>query len=144
MLSINNQGNIRNSNTTYIGEVVPSNHKSFKTFLNMFFGYRAMFRLLNTYISQHNCDTIEKMIFRYAPHQDNNNTEAYIKFVCDKTGFDRTKKFIKSDADLIPLVYQMSWLENGVKPNMREVEMGYKLINIQSVEEGNKIIKENI
>ena len=143
MLSINNQGNIRNSNTTYVGEVVPSRNKSFKTFENMFWGYRAMFRLLNTYITQHNCETIEKMIFRYAPTNEN-NTEAYIRFVCEKTGFERTKKIIKSDADLIPLVYQMSWLENGVKPNMREVEIGYKLINVQSVEEGNKIIKENI
>ena len=142
MISINNPGNIRLSSTTYIGEVVPSHHKSFKTFENMFWGFRAVFRLLNTYISQYNVNTIEKMIYRYAPPNDNNDTEAYIKFVCEKTSFQRNKQFIKSDADLIPLVYAMSWLENGIKPNYRQVEIGYKLINIQTVEEGIKVIND--
>ena len=142
MLNINNPGNIRNSSTAYIGEVTPSKNKSFKTFLTMEFGYRAMFKLLNTYITEHKLETIEKMINRYAPPFEN-NTSNYVKFVCDKTGFSKDKKFTKSHPDLIHLVFAMSWIENGVKPSLRQVEIGYDMINIQSVEEGLNIIKEN-
>jgi hypothetical protein len=84
MLNINNPGNIRNSSTKYIGELTPSKHKSFKTFENIFWGYRAMFKILNTYISSYHLNTIDKMINRYAPPIEN-DTEAYIKFVCDKS-----------------------------------------------------------
>lgn len=141
MLKINNPGNIRNSNTIYIGEITPSNHKSFKTFENMFYGYRAMFRLLNTYITQHKLDTIEKMIQRYAPPIEN-ETESYIKFVCEKSGINKDDKLIKSDNKLIDIVYAMSWMENGIKPKLREVEIGYELINVGSVNEGNTIIND--
>jgi len=84
---------------------------------------------------------LEGIINRWAPPNEN-DTQNYIKFVCDKTGFERTKQFIQSDTNLISLVYAMSWIENGIKPNYRQVEIGYKLINIQSVEEGIRVIND--
>lgn len=42
-LKNHNPGNIRQSATKYIGEVRPSQDKSFKQFSSMAYGYRAMF-----------------------------------------------------------------------------------------------------
>ena len=153
MLQINNPGNIRNSPTTYVGEITPSRHKSFKTFENMFFGYRAMFRLLNTYIIQHKIETLEKMIERYAPPFEN-QTDKYIDFVSTRSGIGKNEILYPNDKRLIPIVYQMAIMENGIKAmndyektnnisNLRQVEIGYQLINIKSVEEGMTIIREN-
>ena len=135
----NNPLNIRQSNTKFIGEKESTN--AFKDFITIEFGYRAAFRNINTYISQYKVNTLEGIINRWAPPNEN-DTQNYIKFVCEKTGFDRQKQFIKSDTDLIPMVYAMSWIENGIKSNYRQVEIGYKLINVQSVNEGITIIND--
>ena len=121
----NNPLNIRKSNTKFIGEIESTN--AFKDFENMMFGYRAAFKNINTYITKYKVDTLEGIINRWAPPIEN-DTESYIKFVCSKTGFDRDKTFIKSDIDLIPLVAAMSWMENGEKPTIQDIEQGYSII----------------
>jgi hypothetical protein len=41
MLNIFNPGNIETSKgTPFIGEIIPSQHKRFATFSNMYYGYR--------------------------------------------------------------------------------------------------------
>jgi hypothetical protein len=37
----------------------------------------------------------------------------------------------------------MSWVENGVKANMREVEKGYEIIELQNLDEIMKIIHDD-
>lgn len=141
MLKINNPGNIRISPTIYIGEIVPSANKSFKEFQSMQFGYRQMFVCINSYITKHKIDLLEDIIYRWQPPVEN-DSKIYVQFVCDKSGFNRQTKFIKSDIKMIDLVYQMSWIENGVKPSMRDVELGYNIINATSIEDANKIIQD--
>jgi Asp-tRNA(Asn)/Glu-tRNA(Gln) amidotransferase A subunit family amidase len=46
-LKNNNPGNIRISATKYLGEVQPSQDRSFKQFKEMRYGYRAMFVIIN-------------------------------------------------------------------------------------------------
>ena len=47
----------------------------------MAYGYRAIFKILFNYYRNYKLDTIRKMITRWAPPEDNNHTEAYIKTV---------------------------------------------------------------
>ena len=63
------------------GEIRPSRDRSFRTFVKMAYGYRAMFRILRTYKNNYSLNTLEQMINRWAPPKDNNKTEVYIDFV---------------------------------------------------------------
>ena len=63
------------------------NDRSFCQFESLEWGWRAAFYLLTrTYYHTHRLYTIRGIISRWAPPQDHNNTEAYIKNVCRLTG----------------------------------------------------------
>jgi hypothetical protein len=61
----NNPLNIRKSSTQFIGEIIRENNKPFKDFVCPELGYRAAFRVLNTYITKYKVDTVEKIISRW-------------------------------------------------------------------------------
>ena len=63
------------------------NDRSFCQFESLEWGWRAAFYLLTrTYYHTHRLYTIRGIISRWAPPQDHNNTEAYIRNVCKRTG----------------------------------------------------------
>lgn len=122
-----NPGNIRKNSIVYAGEVVPSKDESFKQFTTMAYGYRAMFVVLYTYQHRYGLDTIEKMITRYAPENEN-HTEAYIKAVAERSGVSAHGHITATNGDvMIPIVAAMSAVENGVEAKMHDVEEGWKL-----------------
>lgn len=84
-LKNNNPGNIRLDGVHWKGEVEPSQDRAFKQFETMPWGYRAMFHLLNNYSRLHGCDTIRRMITRWAPENEN-DTQAYIRAVSEWSG----------------------------------------------------------
>lgn len=123
----NNPGNIRQSSVRYTGEVQPSKDGAFKQFHSMEYGYRAMFVLLHTYARKHGIDTIEKMISRYAPANEN-HTQAYIDAVSEWSGVPATSHLTTTNAEvMIPIVAAMSRVENGVEATMAEVEKGWQM-----------------
>lgn len=84
-VSMNNPFNIKyNPDNRWLGEV-PSN-TPFCSFKTLKHGYRAFAILMHTYIDKHNIHTVHDFLHRYAPPSDNNNTAAYISFVCGKLG----------------------------------------------------------
>ena len=123
-----NPGNIRISKTIYVGEVVPSQDKAFKQFEDMAHGYRAMFVLLHTYQKKYGINTIRGIINRYAPPEDNNKTENYIKMVSKESCIAPDTKCTFTFKELIfPIVCAMSKVENGIPAVQSEVEEGWKL-----------------
>ncbi len=65
----------------------------FCRFIDMAHGVRAGARTLHTYVFRDIVEpTIEAIVSRLAPRKEN-NTEAYIAFVCTETGRGRTDKF---------------------------------------------------
>ena len=123
----NNPGNIRQSSVRYTGEVQPSKEGAFKQFQSMEYGYRAMFVLLHTYARKYGIDTIEKMISRYAPANEN-HTQAYIDAVSEWSGVPATSHLTTTNAEvMIPIVAAMSRVENGVEAVMAEVEKGWQM-----------------
>ena len=121
----NNPGNIRINSEEWQGEVVPSKDKSFKTFKSMAYGYRAIFVLLRSYINKHGLNTIRKIISTYAPANEN-KTDAYITFVSNRSGIDQDEKLSLTDINkLKSIVAAISYMENGVAPDLKEIDNGY-------------------
>jgi hypothetical protein len=115
----NNPLNIRTSNDKFVGEIPSSN--DFKAFESNYYGYRAAFKIINTYIKKYGLNTVEEIINRWAPPIEN-NTEAYINFVCNKTGYDRDTVFVENDPGIIKLVWAMAWIEQGKNQGYYDIE----------------------
>lgn len=125
----NNCLNIRISSDNFLGEIKPSTDKAFKQFKTAAYGYRAAFKILSTYIDKYGLNTIEKMIGRWAPENEN-NTEGYISTVCSRSHIDRDEIISSDNKDqMVPIVAAMSYVENGIPAEMEDVEDGWKLLN---------------
>lgn len=123
----NNPCNIRKSSDVFVGEVVPSKDEAFKQFTTSAYGYRATFVILYNYQHRYGLDTIEKMITRYAPANEN-HTEAYIEAVAERSGVSARGHITATNGDvMIPIVAAMSAVENTVEAKMHDVEAGWKL-----------------
>ena len=115
-----NPGNIRRSRVRYRGECHPSTDEAFKQFESMEWGYRAMFVLLHTYALKHGCNTLRKIINRYAPPSEN-HTENYIRRVAHATHLAPDEKISTIDKGVMTaIVAAMSEVENGVKADMED------------------------
>lgn len=122
-----NPGNIEISNEKWQGEVIPGRDTRFKQFQNMAYGYRAIFRLINTYYTKYHLKTVSGIINRWAPPCEN-NTANYIDFVCKASGLAPNEEFsIYDKAKLIAIVSAISHMENGTPAVKADVEAGYNL-----------------
>ena len=133
-LRMNNPGNIEKTKPgkqKWQGEI-ESTDSRFAQFVDIRYGYRAMFKLLYNYITKLKKNTIEGMISTWAPPLNNegkveNNTEAYIKTVSTNSKVDRKKVLTKDSAeDLIAIVAAMSGVENGRIAVIDDVRKGYE------------------
>lgn len=86
-LRLNNPGNLRITMTPWEGKITPSKDAEFETFDCIENGIRALGKNLLSYFNFHGLKTIRDIIRRYAPATEN-NTEAYITAVADRTGYD--------------------------------------------------------
>lgn len=127
----NNPLNIRKGNQ-WKGERFPQTDKQFEEYISLTFGFRAAFILIRNYITGFNgsrskFDTIDKLIKRWAPPQEN-NTKAYIDRV---TSSSRINQFAKLDwknrKQMIALVRAMAAVECGFWFSENEVAAGYDL-----------------
>ncbi len=124
----NNPLNIRISTDKFVGEVQPSGDKAFKQFDTMAHGYRAAFRVLRTYINNYKCDTIRKIISRWAPATEN-NTMAYVMTVSSRSGISPDALISSSNREeMIRIVAAMSYVENGVEADRVEVLDGWEAL----------------
>lgn len=121
--------NIRTNTDKFIGEVRPSRDYEFKQFETMAYGYRAAFRVLRTYITNYKCDTIRKIVRRWAPPEDRNHTENYIKVVSERSGIPENDTIYPDNREMmIRIVAAMSFVENGREAEMAEVIRGWELL----------------
>ena len=87
--------------------------KSFCQFSDVKYGYRAAFKLIKKYIEVYGCNTIRKIINRWAPPTEN-NTSNYVMHVCEWQHLDADAKITSSDHKvLMRLVFGMTMVENG-------------------------------
>lgn len=124
----NNPLNIRISTDKFVGEIQPSGDKAFKQFDTMAHGYRAAFRVLRTYINNYKCDTIRKIISRWAPETEN-HTLAYVMTVSDRAGISPDEPISADNREMmIRIVAAMSYVENGIEAEMVDVIDGWEAL----------------
>jgi hypothetical protein len=122
----NNPLNIRHNADVFQGEIT-GNDKSFKTFSTMPYGYRAGFTILHTYLTKYGCNTIEKIISRFAPPIEN-NTQAYISTAVKYSGVAANEILTAtSGGKYILIVSAMSFVENGVNADIAQIKAGFNL-----------------
>ena len=113
-----NPGNIRLTNgVPFIGQVAKSTDNTFKQFISMTFGVRALMKLLISYYRNYNCKTVRSVISRYAPSIEN-HTDKYIDFVC-KYMHTESDTVLRLDIkhDLFPLVCAICKYESNFVPS---------------------------
>ena len=81
----NNPLNIRRSKSRWVGRREFVTDKEFEEFTTMAFGYRAAWKLMDTYRlrlrQEGKSYTLENIIHRWAPPEDGNDTTAYLRTV---------------------------------------------------------------
>ena len=82
----NNAGNIKISNSAWIGKVPNSKNTdgTFEQFYEKKFGDRAMIKLIRNYIKS-GYDTLDKIVSRWAPNSEN-PTSSYKLYVVNESG----------------------------------------------------------
>ena len=131
----NNPLNIRWTPGTRPWQGQKSNDGQFVIFETMEDGYRAAFRVLDSYNKKHNIYSVREIIYRWAPPQDHNNTRAYIERVCKEACLRETDQIVvdswieENRDDAMWLVWAMAKVENGDKlityEDIDTVERGY-------------------
>lgn len=108
----NNAGNIRVSKDQWQG-AVGQDADGFVVFETPEHGIRALGKNLLSYQRQ-GFDSVEKIINRWAPPQDNNDTESYINFVVNSTGFTRDQQLDMNDPSVLSALTKAIMVqENG-------------------------------
>ena len=124
----NNPLNLRVGNN-WKGEVAnPSDH-TFEQFTEMKWGVRAAFIVLRNYIQRHKCNTIRKIISRWAPANEN-NTQAYIATVSQRANIKPDEVInVDNTCQMIALLLAMCYVENGQEISLDDVVEGWLLAN---------------
>ena len=134
----NNPLNIRRSSTHWQGARKEQTDKSFVQFETMAYGYRAAWKVLQTYYerfcTQGKPFTVRNIIERWAPPTEN-DTEAYIKSVLKLSSIGGKENLLPpsnvlSYGRLSRLVIAMTCIECGLEYNRVDtasIAQGYKL-----------------
>ena len=124
----NNPLNLRVGNN-WKGEVAnPSDH-TFEQFTEMKWGVRAAFIVLRNYIVRHKCNTIRKIIARWAPANEN-NTLADIATVSQRANIQPDEPIsFDNTCQMIALLLAMCFVENGQEISLDDVVEGWLMAN---------------
>lgn len=110
----NNPGNIRISNNDWKGKVPKdlNTDKKFEQFIELKYGVRAMTVLMRNWIKKGTANTIEKIVNRYAPPNEN-KTADYIQLVSQWTGIPKDQQLDIDKETMKKLVLAIARKENG-------------------------------
>lgn len=125
----NNAGNIRyNARNDWLGQI--GNDGAFVIFDKPEHGIRALSILLKNYNEIHGLNTVQAIISKYAPSNEN-NTKAYIKHVAKKLNV-REDEHISVRDKLSELIAAIITHENGYNPySTATITDGIKLSEVK-------------
>ena len=93
--------------------------------------YTKLVLLLRNYMKKGK-NTIGKIIARWAPSSDGNNTQSYIGYVSRGTGIDASRALRWEDRDdLVEIVRSMAQMESGIIEDKALIEKAYEMANKQ-------------
>lgn len=100
---------------------------TFESFDTLENGVRAGIKVLKTYFSKYNLNTVAKIIPRFAPKNEN-DTEGYIKFVCSELGVERNEMLSADKETLWELSSAVCKMENGYELSRQTYETAWQLL----------------
>ena len=109
----NNPGNIRIGPAKWRGKVSNNTDGAFEQFETFTYGVRALIILLKNYMNRSKCDTVRKIITRYAPGHEN-PTDAYVISVALGVGVSPDEVLEPNKCTLRLLVREITKFENGI------------------------------
>ncbi len=87
-------------------------------------GIRAMIKNLLSYYNN-GLNTLQGIIYKWAPPADNNPTSAYVNFVAVRTGFSPTQPLdLRNQTTMRKVVMAMTEMENG-RPSVTAEQFNY-------------------
>jgi hypothetical protein len=107
----NNPLNLIKSSNAWRGKLKDAPGR-FEQFCSMEYGTRAAIINLRTYMNRYGRNTIEQIISRWAPASEN-DTQAYIRFVSQQTGYQPDTELSFQKDIIFNLIDAMSQMENG-------------------------------
>lgn len=111
----NNPGNIRHGEP-WQGLADEQPDPNFATFVNAFWGIRALCKTLLSYQRKHNRKTVKEMLFRWAPPVEN-DTDAYVEAVAADVGVRPNDPVDLSDVCVLAeMAKAIIKHENGIVP----------------------------
>lgn len=128
----NNPLNIRKG-SNWKGERPIQTDQAFEEFVSMEWGIRAGIKLIRNHITGFNgqrppANTIKKLISVWAPAKEN-NTEAYIRTVCQQTAIGRNDLLHADDRrSIIAIARAMAYVECGMWLEPELFESAYDLL----------------
>ena len=103
--------------------------KGFVEFKNQEYAIRAWLILMRTYRRRYGCRTVEQIVTRYAPPNEN-NTEQYIAY-CRRQLHLEPDSTLNFDCEYISLAAAMAKMETGVELDIAWAYKVMKKYNIQ-------------
>ena len=83
--------------------------------------------LLKNYISRYGANTVTKIVERWAPAKDGNDTKGYIGFVCHTTGIGKHQPLhFEEKAMMVEIVRSMAQMESAVIEDKGVLEEAYE------------------
>lgn len=125
----NNPGNIRwGENWKGLDPDGKSKDKSFCVFEEPKWGIRALCKVLITYNRRYGLDTVQEIICRFAPENENDTT-AYMNHVAKLLGVKPDEQIkVCNERVMYTLITSIIQHENGVQPYSEEVIKGAMLM----------------
>ena len=126
----NNPLNIRHGVSRWVGCAKKQSDTKFVTFCSMAMGYRAAWKLMDTYrlrlAQQGKAYTLNNIIYRWAPPEDGNDTEQYIRTV-----LTLLRGRVGGEERLMPPSSELGRLKMGrILAVMTCVENGIRMIDV--------------
>ena len=116
----NNPGNIRHG-SKWQGLSAQQTYKDFCQFVSPEYGIRAIYKLLQTYQKKYELNTVESIIDRYAPPNEN-NTAGYINRAAKDIGVSVNAPInVSSKPVAIALATAIVGVELGYQPYSQKV-----------------------
>lgn len=118
----NNPLNIRRTADKWIGMSREQTDREFIVFENLTWGIRAALKLIRRYVQHYSCNSVRKIIYRWAPPCEN-DTESYVAYVVAKVGIMNSENIKVTDRDTIcSIVKAMAQIESQMNIPIRIIQ----------------------
>lgn len=117
----NNPLNIRRTADRWYGMSPEQTDREFIVFDKLEYGIRAAIKLISRYILHYSCNSVRKIIYRWAPPCEN-DTESYIAYVTTKVGIMESEHIKHNDISTIcKIISAMAQVESQMKISEKDV-----------------------